>query len=355
MSVWGENLKIFVFGESHGPAVGIVVEGMKSGLKIDMDDVNRKMCKRSPGGAYATPRKEADAVKILSGIYNGYTQGTPIAAVIENTNTKSSDYETLKNKLRPSHADYAAAVKYGGFADMRGGGHFSGRLTAPLVFAGALCAQALAREGVQVAARLYMAGGVYDTDMPYSKETAERLYQKDFPVYSDEAAEGMKTAIEKARSEGDSIGGIAECFAIGLKNGLGGPLFEGVESRISSILFGIPGVKGMEFGGGFSLSAMCGSEANDTYMIADNGSIITKTNHSGGILGGITTGMPLVVRAAFKPTPSIALMQDTVDLQAKTNTKISIQGRHDPCIALRGVYAVEACVAIALMDLMMEA
>ena len=354
MSVWGNNIKISVFGESHGPAIGIVIEGIKSGMKIDIDDVNRKMQRRSPGGTYATPRKEADEVKILSGVYNGYTQGTPIAAVIENTNTKSSDYEALKNKPRPSHADYTAALKYGGFADMRGGGHFSGRLTAPLVFAGALCAQVLALEGVKVASRLYMAGGVYDAKMSYTIETADVLNQKNFPVYSDDAANGIKAAIEKARSEGDSIGGIAECFALGLKKGLGGPLFKGAEGKISSILFGIPGVKGVEFGGGFSLCAMRGSLANDAFILTDDGSIATKTNNSGGVLGGITTGMPLVVRAAFKPTPSVSLMQETVDLQEKAGATISIQGRHDPCIALRGVYAAEACLAIALLDLMME-
>lgn len=349
--IWGEKIKLSVFGESHGPAVGLVLEGMKPGLKIDFEEISRRMKKRAPGGSLATPRKEADEVRILSGVYNGTTQGTPIAAMIENTNIQSSDYENIRNIPRPSHADYAAHLKYQGFADMRGGGHFSGRLTAPLVFAGALCMQALAQEGITLAGRLKMAGGAWDKDIDYSHETIKLLTLKDFPVMDEKSEEEIKAAIEKARAEGDSVGGIAEVFAVGMKKGLGGPLFEGAEGKIASILFGIPGVKGVEFGGGFALSSMRGSQANDALEAGINGGAVYQTNHSGGIQGGITTGEPLIARVAFKPTPSIAQEQDSVDLSSGENTKISIRGRHDPCIALRGVYAAEACMAVALLDL----
>lgn len=238
-------------------------------------------------------------------------------------------------------------------ADLRGGGHFSGRLTAPLVFAGALCNQALAQEGVRIGARLMMAGGEYDDDIAYSAQTAELLAGKDFPVYGEAAAQRMKAAISQAAAVDDSIGGIAEVFAVGVKKGLGGPLFDGAEGKIASLVFGVPGVKGVEFGAGFALAAMRGSEANDSFVIGADG-VELKTNRSGGLQGGITVGASIVVRAAFRPTPSIAMEQDTVELETMEPAKVRVQGRHDPCVALRGVYAVEACLAVALLDLTME-
>jgi chorismate synthase len=352
---WGERIKLSVFGESHGPAVGVVIDGLKSGLMVDFEEIRRRMKKRAPGGDLATPRKEADEVKILSGMYNGCTQGTPIAAVIENTNVKSADYDNLRNIPRPSHADYAALLKYGGFADMRGGGHFSGRLTAPIVFAGALCMQALAKEGVTIGARLAMAGGVRDKEIDYGEETAKLLDERDFPVFDAQAARDMQAAIIKAKEEDDSIGGIVELFAAGMKQGLGGPLFEGAEGRLASSLFGIPAVKGVEFGGGFSLASMRGSQANDALETDAKGGVAFKTNNSGGIQGGITTGAPVIARVAFKPTPSIAKEQASVDLASGEDAKISIHGRHDPCVALRGVYAAQAAFAIALLDMIYAA
>jgi len=350
---WGRNIKISVFGESHGPAVGVVMEGIPAGLKLNLEEIQRQMARRAPGHALTTTRKEADTVKILSGVYNGCTQGTPIAAVIENTDQKSVDYESIKNTPRPSHADYSAYVKYGGFADMRGGGHFSGRLTAPLVFAGAVAMQALSRDGVTVAGRLYSAGGVCDAKMAHTEATARELNGKDFPVYDSQSGLKMQAAIAKDREAGDSIGGIAEVFATGVKKGLGGPLYEGAEGLIASLLFSIPGVKGVEFGDGFALASMRGSEANDAFLLAEDGGVALATNHNGGILGGITAGSPIVVRTAFKPTASIALEQDTVDLEKNEPAKIRIQGRHDPCIALRGVVAAQSCLALAILDLMM--
>jgi len=352
---WGKNIRLSVFGESHGEAIGVVMEGVKAGLKLDMGGIQSQMARRAPGKALGTKRSEADTVRILSGVYRGYTQGTPIAAVIENTDQRSGDYEKLANTPRPSHADFGAYVKYGGFADMRGGGHFSGRLTAPLVFAGAVAMQALAKKGITVAGRLYMAGGVYDGQMEHTAETAKILNLKDFPVLFNTSAENMKKAMEDAREAGDSIGGIAEVFAVGVPKGLGGPLFEGAEGIIASLLFSIPGVKGVEFGGGFSLSSMKGSEANDAFTAGPDGCAAQKTNNSGGILGGITAGNAIVARAAFKPTASIALEQDTVDLTENKPARIKITGRHDPCIALRGVFAAQSCLAIALLDLMTEA
>jgi chorismate synthase len=352
---WGKNIRLSVFGESHGEAVGVVLEGIRPGLKIDMDEIAKQMKRRAPGKEFTTARNEADAVRVLSGIYGGYTEGTPIAAVIENTDQRSSDYGAFANTPRPSHADYAAFVKYGGYADMRGGGHFSGRLTAPLVFAGAVAMQALARQGIVVSARLYMAGGIFDGQMEHTAETARILNLKDFPALFNNSAVRMKEAMEQARQAGDSIGGIAEAFAVGVKKGLGGPLFESAEGVISSLMFAIPGVKGVEFGSEFAASAMKGSEANDPFAIGQDGEVSLKTNNSGGIQGGITVGSPIVVRVAFKPTASIALEQDTVDLKEKKPAKIQVGGRHDPCIALRGVFAAQSCLAIALLDLLSEA
>lgn len=355
-STWGEKIKISVFGESHGEAVGIVIDGLPAGEKIDFDELYAQMSRRAPGSAVgSTPRKEADEVKILSGMLKNVTTGAPVCCIIENTNTRSTDYSAFMTTPRPSHADYAGLIRYGGYNDIRGGGHFSGRLTAPLTAAGAICRQMLSRRGVEIGAHIYCIGDIYDApfDMErVDKALLKRLNTEKFCVIDPEAGERMKEEIEKAGSDGDSIGGIAECAAAGLAAGIGEPMFGGLESRIASILFGVPAVKGVEFGAGFALSKMRGSQANDT-MYYENGEVKTRHNNNGGITGGISNGMPLIVRAAIKPTPSIAKEQNTVNLETKQNDTLSIKGRHDGCITVRAVPVIESAVAIALLDIIL--
>ena len=347
-STYGEHLKLSIFGQSHGPAIGMVLDGIPAGLPVDMDELIAFMVRRAPGQAnFATPRKEADLPEFLSGVVNGYTCGAPIAATIENNNTRSKDYSELKDCPRPGHADYTAQIKYGGYQDVAGGGHFSGRLTAPLCIAGGLCKQWLEKLGIRIAAHIVAIGGVVDEPEVYIDWANPNLdlIQKDFPVINREAGEKMMAAIAAAKADGDSVGGLIECIATGLPAGLGEPMFGGMESKIAQIVYAIPAVKGLNFGTGFAGSYMRGSENNDQFVI-ENGQVKTKRNFAGGILGGITNGMPLVFEVAVKPTPSISKPQKSISLSRMEETELVIQGRHDPCIVPRAVPVVEATWAV---------
>ncbi len=352
----GNNLKITIFGESHGTAIGMTMDGVPAGEAVVAAEIYAFMERRMGGKRFSTARKEADLPHFLSGVRDGVTTGSPICAVIENTNVRSKDYSALENKPRPSHADYPAWVKYGGFADARGGGHFSGRLTAPLCAAGAICKQMLARRGIFVGAHIASVGQVADARYRAVSVTAEELAlagSRVFPVLDEAAGEAMQAEIAAAAAEQDSVGGVVECAIVGLPVGLGEPLYGGVENRLSSAIFGLGAVRGIEFGDGFAAATMRGSQHNDPYCI-ENGRVRTKTNRHGGVLGGITSGMPVVFRVAFKPTPSIAQPQQTVDLAKMEETTITIEGRHDPCIVPRAVPCVEAIAAIIAMDLLLE-
>ena len=355
-SEFGHLLKISVFGQSHGKAIGVVVDGLPAGEAIDLDELQAFLDRRKPGkNRLSTARKESDAPTFLSGLENGKTCGAPLCAVIENGDQHSGDYAGLTDTPRPGHADYTAAVKWGGQADMRGGGHFSGRLTAPLCIAGGIAKQILARRGIHVGAHLAEVAGIADDPFPLhpTAELFEKLAAKDFPVLDDGAGERMQQAILAAREALDSVGGIVECAAIGLPAGLGDPMFDGVENRLAAALFGIPAVKGVEFGAGFAAARSRGSENNDAFSV-QNGAVVTDTNHAGGILGGITNGMPILLRTAMKPTPSIARAQKTVRLSQMEEIPLEIRGRHDPCIAHRAVPVVEAVTAAVLLDLLLE-
>lgn len=355
-SEFGKLLRVSVFGQSHGKAIGVNIDGLPAGEAIDLDELNAFLARRKPGKSpLSTTRKEADAPVFLSGLENGVTCGFPLCAIIENGDQRSKDYSELQDKPRPSHADYTARVKWDGYADMRGGGHFSGRLTAPLCIAGGIAKQILARRGVYVGAHLAAVGTEDDAAFPLhpTRELFASVAAKPFPVLDDQAGERMQALILEARQNLDSVGGIIECAAVGLPAGLGDPMFDGVENRLAAALFGIPAVKGVEFGLGFGSSRLHGSENNDPFTVED-GRIVTETNRSGGILGGITTGMPLTLRAAIKPTASISRPQQTVSLSAGQPAELVIKGRHDPCIAHRAVPVVEAVTATVLLDLLLE-
>ncbi len=348
-STYGENLRLTIFGQSHSPAIGVTMEGLPAGFAIDMAALQAFLDRRAPGrDKNSTTRREPDAPEFLCGLTDNVTCGAPLTAIIRNTNTRSKDYSELERKPRPGHADYTAYVKYGASRDYAGGGHFSGRLTAPLCIAGGICLQLLKREGITVRARIRSVADVTD-------ETAftESVSHKPFPTVSDEAGEAMQQRIADAKSAGDSVGGVVECIVDGLPVGLGDPMFGGMENRIASAVFGIPAVKGVEFGDGFDVARLRGSENNDPFRVED-GKVVTATNHCGGILGGITNGAPLIVRAAFKPTPSIGIEQHTVDLHTMENTTLTVHGRHDPCIVHRAVPCVEAAVAIAVYDAFLQ-
>lgn len=344
-SSYGENIHLTVFGQSHSPAIGVTVEGLPAGERLDLDALAAFLARRAPGrNAWSTPRQEGDRPEFVSGLLDGVTCGAPLTALIRNTDTRARDYAQLRRLPRPGHADYTASVKFGGFQDFSGGGHFSGRLTAPLCIAGGICLQLLAREGITVISRIARIGTIEDKG-----ELTASTAEKEFPTVSDERGRLMRTAIAGARAAGDSVGGVVECAVLGLPAGLGDPIFDGMENRIARIVFGIPAVKGVEFGAGFGLASLRGSEANDAFCLR-GGRVETRTNRCGGILGGITTGMPLVFRAAFKPTPSIAREQRTVDLETREEKPLRIEGRHDPCIVPRAVPVVEAAAAIAVYD-----
>ena len=355
-SNFGEKVKITIFGQSHSEAIGVVIDGLPVGEAIDMEQVQQFMERRAPGrNAYSTPRKEGDVPRVVSGLFEGKTCGAPICAIIENTNTRSKDYDKLKDLPRPGHADFTAWVKYDGYNDHRGGGHFSGRLTAPLCFAGAVCKQILERKGIHVGAHILSIKGVKDTPFDAVHIAAEALQAvtaKAFPVQEDAAGEAMQAAIAAAKKKGDSVGGIIECAVTGLPAGVGEPMFDGLESRLAAAVFAIPAVKGVEFGAGFGVADLFGSENNDDFIYNADGTVETKTNNHGGSLGGISSGMPLVFRAAFKPTPSISREQDTISISKRENDKLAVVGRHDPCIVPRAVPCVEAAAAVAILDLL---
>ncbi|MDD3192302.1 MAG: chorismate synthase [Oscillospiraceae bacterium] len=356
-SSWGNQIKLSIFGESHGPAIGVVLDGLPAGEPLDLDVLLSFMDRRRPGqNRFSTPRKETDAPHILSGFYQGRTTGTPLAVVIQNSDTHSADYAQMSSVARPAHADYTGYLRYHGAQDPRGGGHFSGRLTAPLVAAGGIAKQILARRGVVVGAHIFSVG--CQNDLPFDPVglTAEELAapgQKTFPVLDAKAGESMQQLIESCRMAQDSVGGVVECGVIGFPAGVGSPIFDGLENRLASLIFGIPAVKGIEFGAGFEASRHFGSQMNDPFRL-ENGQIRTTSNHHGGILGGISSGMPILLRAAFKPTPSISRPQETVDFQKMEPTQLSIEGRHDPCVVPRAVPCVEAATALALLDAWME-
>lgn len=356
-SEFGKCIKVSIFGQSHGKAIGVVVDGLPSGEKVDIDELNGFLSRRKPGkNKLSTPRQEKDMPIFLSGIADNTTCGSPLCAIIENGDTRSKDYAELADKPRPSHADHTAWVKWNGTADMRGGGHFSGRLTAPLCVAGGIAKQILARRGIHVGAHLYQVAGINDDVYPMNpgKELFDTVSAKEFPVISEEKGALMQRAIAEASADGDSVGGIIECAVIGLPAGLGAPMFDGLENRLAQVIFGIPAVKGVEFGRGFESAALRGSENNDPFALDENGSIVTMTNNCGGILGGITNGMPLVFKAAIKPTPSIGKEQNTVSLSRKTETRLVVEGRHDPCIAHRAVPVMEAAAALVILDILTE-
>ncbi len=355
-SEFGSFLRIGVFGQSHGRAIGVKIDGLPAGEEIDLAELQRFLDRRKPGKSpLSTARKEADAPEFLSGLESGRTCGAPLCAVIQNSGQRSSDYGELRDKPRPGHADYTAAVKWDGGADMRGGGHFSGRLTAPLCIAGGIAKQILARRGIYVGAHLDSVGTASDEHFPLypTAELFAKIAAKPFPVIDDGAGARMQDVILAAKQDLDSVGGVIECAAVGLPAGLGDPMFDGVENRLAAALFGIPAVKGVEFGAGFSAACRRGSENNDPFVM-EEGHVRTRTNHAGGILGGITTGMPLTLRAAVKPTPSIGKPQQTVSLSRMENEELTVHGRHDPCIAHRAVPVVEAVTAAVLLDMLLE-
>ncbi len=345
----GQNIKLTIFGQSHSAAIGMTLQGIPAGIRLDRDALEAFLSRRAPGrNEYSTARSEADIPEFVAGLKQDVFCGTPITAIIRNTDTRSSDYDELAVVPRPGHADYTAQIKFGGNQDVAGGGHFSGRMTAPLCIAGGICKQILEGMGISVISRISSIGGICDEG-----ELTQDLSHKEFPVVNDEKGMEMRQLIAEAKSQKDSVGGIIECCILGLPAGLGDPMFDGMENRIAQIVFGIPAVKGIEFGSGFASAKMFGSENNDAFYY-ENGEVRTKTNHCGGILGGITNGMPLTFRVAVKPTPSIASKQDSINMKTGENAVLEVKGRHDPCIVPRALPCVEAAAAIAVYDAYLE-
>ena len=349
---FGNAISVTIFGESHGAEIGAVIDGLAPGIKVDYDYISSRLDLRRPYGKISTARRENDKFRIVSGVYNGYTTGTPIAILIPNENTRSADYASLRDIPRPSHADYAAEVKYHGYQDARGGGHFSGRITAALVAAGAIVNYALQNKGIYIGTHISSLCSVKDNPIT-CEEDARLLSNKPFPTLSENAEAKMKEKMEEAARLGDSVGGILESAVFGVPAGVGEPFFDSMESVLSHALFSIPAIKGVEFGSGFSLADMYGSEANDAFIIED-GKVKTKTNHSGGINGGITNGMPITFRCAVKPTPSIYKEQDSVSLSEMTEKKLKIEGRHDPAIIHRVRAVVDAATSLVIADMLTE-
>lgn len=358
-STFGKNFTVSLFGESHGPAIGVVIDGLQAGLPLDLTYIRSQLDKRRAVGALSTARQEADEFEIVSGFFNGRTTGTPLCLLIANQSTRSRDYEKTKNLLRPGHADYTAFAKYQGWQDYRGGGHFSGRLTAPLVAAGAVCRQILASHGIIIGSHLAKCAGIADASLPEEPEALlaalQKLNELDFAVLDAAQGQAMQEAILAAKAQADSVGGVIETAVCGMPTGVGEPFFNSLESVLAHLLFSVPAVKGVEFGAGFALADMRGSQANDPLRIDDSGRIYTTSNNNGGINGGISNGMPIVFRTAVKPTPSIYQPQQTVDFAARANAELQIQGRHDPAIVHRARVVIDAVVAIGLVDLFCEA
>ncbi|MDO5377055.1 MAG: chorismate synthase [Clostridia bacterium] len=354
---FGEQFKLTIFGESHGASIGMVVDGIPAGTPIDEAAIALDMARRAPGrDPTATARKEADRVRIVSGLFEGRATGAPLCGLIENTNTRSGDYAQLRERMRPGHADYAGRVKYGGFNDPRGGGHFSGRITAPLVFAGAIARQLLRARGIEIGAHIAAIGGVGDAafdPIAVDERTLAALRATRFPLLDPAKETPMREAVERARLAGDSVGGVIECAAVGVPAGIGSPFFGSVESVTSALLFSVPAVKAVSFGDGMEIASLRGSEANDAMRMRD-GRPACLTNHNGGVTGGITNGMPIVLRAAVKPTPSIAKEQLTVNPATGEDVTLCVTGRHDPCIVPRAVVVVESALALALCELVMD-
>ncbi len=356
--MYGMNIKMAIYGESHGASIGLVIDGVPPGLKLDLEAIEKEMARRAPGkNQLSTQRKESDSFAIQSGFFEGYTTGTPLCVVIKNSDQHSKDYSILKDKMRPGHADYAGFVRYQGFNDYRGGGHFSGRLTAPLVFIGAVAKQVLAQEGMLVGAHILQIADIKEENfnpLGIEDKTVAELNVKEFAVLDDAIGEKMQAKILEAKSDLNSVGGVIETMVTHVPAGLGAPYFDSVESRLSHALFSVPAVKGVEFGDGFGISAMTGAEANDTLHF-EEGKVVADTNHNGGVTGGITNGMPVIFRVAIKPTPSISREQKTVSLAEQCDTTLTIVGRHDPCIVQRAVPVIEAVTAWTMWDLLIEA
>lgn len=358
-SIFGNALHLSIFGQSHSPAIGCSLDGLPAGIAVDEKRLQAFLDRRAPGrNETSTTRREADAPEFVAGITNGYTNGAPIAALIRNANTRSQDYDDLRRIPRPGHADYPAAVKYRGFQDVAGGGHFSGRLTAPLCITGGIALQALESKGIRIAAHISSLGpeGIRDTPLDPMKPNEVQLaaiLANPLPCVSAAAAQRMKDRIIAAKNDLDSVGGVIECAAYGVPAGIGDPMFDGLENRIAQIAFGIPAVKGVEFGAGFGAAQLLGSENNDAYRM-EGTNVLPQTNHAGGILGGISTGMPIVWRMAIKPTPSIGKEQHSVNLAEGRNANLVVRGRHDPCIVARAVPVAEAACALALLDAFLE-
>ncbi len=384
-SSYGKNIKLTIFGQSHSKGIGMTLEGIPAGKKIDFEKLDRFMERRAPGrNAFSTTRKEADKPEFLSGVVGDITCGTPIAAVIMNTNTRSQDYDILKDIPRPGHADLTGLIKYGENRDYTGGGHFSGRLTAPMCIAGGIVLQLLEEKGIRICTRIASIGGVKDegdltayclggclNNIDNGPDIVNPGAEGDFPTISEESGRKMQELIAEKKAEGDSVGGVVECAIIGMPAGVGDPMFDGIENKLAQIIFGIPAVKGLEFGNGFEAAELTGSQNNDAFYIdkqengcninshdSNNiknlGTIKTRTNNCGGILGGISNGMPITFRVAFKPTPSIAKEQDSVNLSTMEETKLVVPGRHDPCIVPRAVPVVEAAAALAIYDMLLN-
>lgn len=352
-NIYGNNLTLTLFGESHGEAIGAVLDGIAPGIEVNEDFVRHQLNLRRPSGDISTARSEADLFSIKSGVVNGRTTGTPICIIIENQNKQSRDYSALDGKARPGHADFAAFEKYHGFEDRRGGGHFSGRITAALVAASAIVIYALKQKGILIATHIKKCAGVSDRDFKDLSVDILSLNEMVFPVLDSKAGELMQENILKAKSELDSVGGMLETVITGMPAGVGEPWFDSVEGMLSHGLFSIPAIKGVQFGDGFALCDMRGSQANDCFA-TENGKVYTLTNHNGGINGGITNGMPIVFSCAVKPTPSIAKEQDTIDFNRGENVKISIGGRHDPCIVHRARVVVDSIAALTVADLLVS-
>lgn len=356
--IYGMNIKIAIYGESHGASIGLVLDGVPPGLELDLAAIEKEMARRAPGrDALSTPRKEKDAFEIQSGFFAGRTTGTPICAMIKNSDQHSKDYSIMKDKMRPGHADYAGFVHYKGCNDYRGGGSFSGRLTAPLVFAGAVAKQALAQYGIVVGAHILQIADVREKGFPALGTNIEMLHNlaaKPFPVLDDNIGEVMQQRILSAKADLNSVGGIIETMVLNVPAGIGSPYFDSVESRLSHGLFSVPAVKGVEFGDGFGMAALTGAEANDELYYDASGQVKAYSNHNGGITGGISNGMPMLFRVAIKPTPSIAREQRTISLSQQENTTLTITGRHDPCIVQRAIPVIEAVTAWTIWDLLLE-